>query len=47
PLIPVVYILVGSATIIYGIFWAPIPSISALATILAGSAVYASTRRAA
>jgi APA family basic amino acid/polyamine antiporter len=47
PLIPGIYILVGSATILYGVIWAPIPSICALATILAGSAVYAGTRRAA
>jgi len=47
PLIPAIYILVGTATIIYGVIWAPIPSLSALATILAGSAAYAGTRRAA
>jgi len=40
PLIPGAYILVGSATIIYGVIWAPVPSIAALATILAGGLVY-------
>ncbi|HXJ44620.1 MAG TPA: amino acid permease [Bryobacteraceae bacterium] len=47
PLIPGAYILIGAATIVYGVIWAPIPSICALATILAGSAVYAGTRRGA
>ena len=47
PLIPGAYILVGLATIIYGMIWAPLPSISALVTILVGAAVYAGTRRAA
>ncbi len=40
PLIPGAYILVGICMIIYGVIWAPVPSIAALATILAGGAVY-------
>lgn len=40
PLIPGAYILVGAATIIYGVIWAPAPSIAALVTILAGGLVY-------
>ena len=37
PLIPAAYILVGLATIVWGIIWAPVPSTAALATILAGA----------
>jgi APA family basic amino acid/polyamine antiporter len=40
PLIPAAYIAVGVCMIVYGIIWAPVPSITALATILAGGAVY-------
>jgi basic amino acid/polyamine antiporter, APA family len=40
PLIPGAYILVGLCMIFYGTVWAPVPSIAALATILAGGAVY-------
>ena len=40
PLIPGAYILVGAAMIVYGVIWAPVPSIAALATILAGGVVY-------
>jgi APA family basic amino acid/polyamine antiporter len=40
PLIPGAYIAVGICMIVYGIVWAPIPSVTALATILAGGAVY-------
>lgn len=47
PLIPAAYILVGVCMIVYGVIWAPKPSIAALATILAGGAVYhLSARRA-
>ncbi|HVW86546.1 MAG TPA: amino acid permease [Bryobacteraceae bacterium] len=44
PLIPGAYILVGACMIIYGVIWAPLPSIAALATILAGGAVYQARR---
>jgi APA family basic amino acid/polyamine antiporter len=48
PLIPGAYILVGVCMIIYGVIWAPVPSLAALATILAGGAFYhLSARRAA
>jgi APA family basic amino acid/polyamine antiporter len=40
PLIPGAYILVGLCMIFYGVIWAPVPSVAALATILAGGAVY-------
>ncbi len=40
PLIPAAYILVGTATIVYGVIWAPIPSVAALATIVAGGGVF-------
>jgi APA family basic amino acid/polyamine antiporter len=40
PLIPGAYILVGLCMIFYGVIWAPVPSLAALATILAGGAVY-------
>jgi APA family basic amino acid/polyamine antiporter len=47
PLIPGAYILVGAGTIVYGVIWAPAPSLAALATILAGGLVYQlSARRA-
>ena len=47
PLIPGAYILVGLCMIVYGVIWAPVPSVAALATILAGGAVYhMSARRA-
>jgi APA family basic amino acid/polyamine antiporter len=45
PMIPGAYILVGVCMIIYGTIWEPIPSIAALATILAGGAVYQATLR--
>lgn len=44
PLIPGAYILVGVCMIVYGVIWAPIPSIAALTTILAGGAVYQFSR---
>jgi APA family basic amino acid/polyamine antiporter len=47
PLIPGAYILIGVATIIWGVIWAPGPSIAALATIAVGAAVYRSTTRSA
>jgi hypothetical protein len=48
PLIPGAYLIVGICMIVYGVIWAPIPSIAALATILAGGATYQmSARRAA
>jgi APA family basic amino acid/polyamine antiporter len=40
PAIPLSYILVGACMIAYGIVWQPTASISALATIGAGAAVY-------
>jgi APA family basic amino acid/polyamine antiporter len=40
PLIPLLYILVGVAMIGYGIIWQPKASLTALATIAAGAAVY-------
>jgi APA family basic amino acid/polyamine antiporter len=40
PLIPLSYILVGACMIGYGIIWQPTASITALATIGAGAAVY-------
>jgi APA family basic amino acid/polyamine antiporter len=40
PLIPGAYILVGAGMIIYGVIWAPVPSVAALATILTGGLVY-------
>ncbi|MFN7997982.1 MAG: amino acid permease [Bryobacteraceae bacterium] len=40
PLIPLAYILVGACMIAYGIMSRPAPSITALATIGAGAAVY-------
>ena len=40
PLIPGAYILVGLSMIAYGIVWRPLPSLTALATIVAGAAVY-------
>ncbi|MDE3196969.1 MAG: amino acid permease [Acidobacteriota bacterium] len=40
PLIPGAYLLVGICMIVYGVIWAPLPSLAALATILAGGAAY-------
>jgi len=45
PLIPGAYILVGLCMIAYGIIWRPLPSLLALATILAGAGVYGVSRR--
>jgi APA family basic amino acid/polyamine antiporter len=47
PLIPGAYIAVGVCMIVYGVIWAPLPSIASLATILAGGAVYQATARQA
>ncbi|HWB98183.1 MAG TPA: amino acid permease [Bryobacteraceae bacterium] len=40
PLIPVAYILVGVCMIAYGLIWQPVASLTALATIGLGAAVY-------
>ena len=40
PLIPAAYILIGLATIVWGVIWAPAPSLAALVTIAAGAGVY-------
>jgi APA family basic amino acid/polyamine antiporter len=40
PAIPLAYILVGACMIGYGVIWQPVASVSALATIGAGAAVY-------
>jgi APA family basic amino acid/polyamine antiporter len=40
PLIPVAYLLVGTAMIVYGVIWQPKASLAALATIGAGAAIY-------
>ncbi len=40
PAIPLAYILVGACMIAYGIIWQPVASVTALATIGAGAAVY-------
>lgn len=40
PAIPLAYILVGACMIAYGIVWQPVASLTALATIGAGAAVY-------
>ena len=40
PLIPVAYLVVGTAMIVYGIIWQPKASLAALATIGAGAAIY-------
>ena len=40
PAIPLAYILVGACMIVYGIVWQPVASITAMATIGAGAAVY-------
>ena len=40
PLIPMAYLLVGTAMIVYGIIWQPKASLTALATIGVGAAVY-------
>jgi APA family basic amino acid/polyamine antiporter len=40
PLIPALYLLVGTAMIVYGVIWQPQASLLALATIGAGAALY-------
>ncbi|MGD0361246.1 MAG: amino acid permease [Bryobacteraceae bacterium] len=40
PAIPLAYILVGACMIVYGIVWQPMASVTSLATIGAGAAVY-------
>ena len=40
PLIPALYLVVGTAMIVYGIIWQPKASLTALATIGIGAAVY-------
>jgi APA family basic amino acid/polyamine antiporter len=40
PLVPGAYILVGAGMMFYGIIWQPKASLTALATIAAGAAVY-------
>ena len=40
PVIPLAYILVGACMIGYGIVWQPVASVTALATISTGAAVY-------
>ncbi|MGA2741430.1 MAG: amino acid permease [Bryobacteraceae bacterium] len=40
PAIPLAYILVGACMIAYGVIWQPVASVTALATIGAGAAVY-------
>ena len=40
PLIPAAYILVGTAMMVYGIVWQPVPSLAAALTIGLGAAVY-------
>jgi len=40
PAIPLAYIMVGACMIFYGIVWQPVASLTALATIGAGAAVY-------
>jgi APA family basic amino acid/polyamine antiporter len=40
PLIPALYLVVGTVMIVYGIIWQPKASLSALATIGLGAAVY-------
>jgi APA family basic amino acid/polyamine antiporter len=40
PLVPGAYILVGAGMIVYGMIWQPRASITAVATIAAGAAVY-------
>lgn len=40
PSIPAAYIIVGIAMVGYGVIWQPLPSLTALATVLAGAAVY-------
>jgi len=40
PAIPLAYIMVGACMIAYGIVWQPVASVTALATIGAGAAVY-------
>jgi APA family basic amino acid/polyamine antiporter len=45
PAIPLSYILVGACMIVYGVIWQPMASVSALATIGAGAAVWAALGR--
>ncbi|HLY19659.1 MAG TPA: amino acid permease [Bryobacteraceae bacterium] len=45
PAIPLSYILVGACMIVYGVIWQPMASITALATIGAGAAVWAAIGR--
>jgi APA family basic amino acid/polyamine antiporter len=45
PLIPASYILVGTCMMVYGVIGAPVPSLSALATVAAGALVYRSRVR--
>jgi APA family basic amino acid/polyamine antiporter len=45
PAIPLSYILVGACMIVYGIIWQPMASVTALATIGAGAAVWAAIGR--
>jgi APA family basic amino acid/polyamine antiporter len=40
PLIPVAYILVGTAMMVYGLIWQPVACLTAMATIALGAAVY-------
>src|SRR5689334_21430859 len=40
PLIPASYVLVGTAMMVYGVIWQPLPSLTALATVGAGALVY-------
>jgi basic amino acid/polyamine antiporter, APA family len=40
PLIPASYVLVGTAMMVYGVIWQPLPSLTALATVAAGALVY-------
>jgi len=45
PLIPAAYLVVGTAMIVYGVIWQPKASLTALATIAVGAAVYHFTWR--
>jgi len=47
PLIPALYILVGTVMMLYGVFTHPIASLSALATVGAGAVAYRFGRKAA
>jgi APA family basic amino acid/polyamine antiporter len=46
PLIPALYILVGTVMMLYGVFTHPIASLTALATVGAGALFYHATRKA-